>query len=263
MEIVDVEFETIQHNKILALPMPRHELMKDKATDFYKQKQKEIELNEKLGLANQTILDTHQIVRDDINILTQSNNYICVNEKQLGEIFEMKKLKRMAHQKTFSSFMSAFKLMWINTLIFLPFLFSAMSVSAKVVTVFLWVATTAGVMLPLSFNRHNGRRGGTIEWDVYSVDLKTENVENTEIHIPYGAKLKLLEAKETKIFNRFTISYPRLRVTGSTIALPDPDPAITGHTMDGRMFMVVYWDLKRDVEKITSKLQDLKKFKLK
>jgi hypothetical protein len=104
-----------------------------------------------------------------------------------------------------------------------------------------------------------------ITFEFITVKLARENLEDAVFPLPYGAKLKALEAQKTQIFTRLEILYPQVTNDDLAIRLPDfpMDPAIVGHAMDDRRYMIVYWDVKNDIEKSTVKLRKLKKFKLK
>jgi len=101
------------------------------------------------------------------------------------------------------------------------------------------------------------------------VSLEIKPIQETAIKIPYGAKLKMEEAFDSKIFKNFVIAYPKfnikkhkLLVKEKIIPRIDFDPAICGITEDGRLHMIVYWDIKKDKDKTIKSIERFKKHKL-
>jgi hypothetical protein len=117
-------------------------------------------------------------------------------------------------------------------------------------------------------------------YDKLFAKLEMIPLSEATMKIPYGAKLKTAEAKRTGIFKEFAIVYPKFQVgekvvnvgggkirglDGSTAKFfqsLNVDPAIVGITDDKRYFMVVYWDVQHDVERVLDEIEDFKKFKL-
>lgn len=100
-----------------------------------------------------------------------------------------------------------------------------------------------------------------------SADLELTPIEETRIKLPYGAKLKLLEAVESKIFARFVLAHPRVKETthltdfSFKLKPTSSDPAILGTAIDGRMYMITYWDIKNDVDMAEESIEKYKRFK--
>ena len=92
-----------------------------------------------------------------------------------------------------------------------------------------------------------------------NVEFKIEDIKETTVRIPKGAKIKLLKAVKSKIFDEFVIAYPKF---AKTIKHIYPDPAILGKTTDGRMYMIVYWDVKKDVDKTPTAMEAYLKYKI-
>lgn len=90
------------------------------------------------------------------------------------------------------------------------------------------------------------------------VELKMEGLGETRIRIPYGAMLRVKEAKDSKMFNAFFIVYPAKKEK-----LAFNDPAIVGRLPDGRLKMIVYWDIKKDIERVLKDIRTSFPLKLK
>ena len=109
----------------------------------------------------------------------------------------------------------------------------------------------------------------TIYFTSIKAELDLRPLKETDIEIPYGAKLKAEEAFDTKIFEALVIAHPKFTVQKNSIEIKekiipkiDLDPAILGMTADERLFMIVYWDVKKDIEKTAQKIKKFRKFKL-
>lgn len=99
------------------------------------------------------------------------------------------------------------------------------------------------------------------------VRLITENIEHTHIKIPFGALLRLKEAKEKKIFDYFVVAYPSVLTENLS-----RDPAILGvkygpkteftHTRDEDKYMIVFWDLEKEQAKAVRDIKEFGRFKL-
>lgn len=114
------------------------------------------------------------------------------------------------------------------------------------------------------------KKARIISYIKIGVILKVVPLDETEMDIPRGAKLKTEEAFDTKIFRSFVIAYPQFRVEKHRLKIREKvipriklDPAICGVTEDGRLFMIVCWDIKRDKDKTKQSIKRFKSFKLK
>lgn len=91
-----------------------------------------------------------------------------------------------------------------------------------------------------------------------------EDVKDTMIEIPRIAKLKMKEAKDSELFEAFTIAHPQFRVDRQIYAPTFKlDPVILGVTKDSRMFMICWWDIQKDIDKVLKNINLFKKFKIK
>jgi hypothetical protein len=101
-------------------------------------------------------------------------------------------------------------------------------------------------------------------YEFMSVDLAMEDVKDTKIEIPRIAKLKMKEAKDSELFEAFTIAHPQFRVDRQTYTPTFKlDPIILGVTKDSRMFMICWWDIQKDIDKVLKNINLFKKFKIK
>lgn len=93
--------------------------------------------------------------------------------------------------------------------------------------------------------------------------LKKDAVEDSGVAIPFGAQIRLEEAKEKAIFTSFKVVYPNV-VTESALALErarERDPALVGES-EGCMFLICSWDLPQDIEKAEADIEALKALKI-
>ncbi|MFW6311094.1 MAG: hypothetical protein ACOC1K_02540 [Nanoarchaeota archaeon] len=251
----------------LMIPIKRHPLMEgmnDK--NYVREFQKEAEIDAKLGLKNQSEISIKKVIEKDIDELTNSRDYYEVNKKILEKLFDLNKLKNKcvsynageAIKSTFKcakpQFYILFSSLGLATLGFL-------TLNIPVVVVFSFLCA---LVLLIAFVTTIGEV--EFEYTFIDVRLDIEPVKTTNIKIPYGAKLKLLEAKESGIFEDFAIISPKFEenTVYKNIHVPNfnIDPAIVGLTADKRMFMVVYWDIEKDKEKVINDIKRFKKFKV-
>jgi hypothetical protein len=102
-----------------------------------------------------------------------------------------------------------------------------------------------------------------MEYEVLKVKLDMTPLKKVDMKIPYGAKLKVQEAAKTGIFEDFVLAKPVFSVEQKEIIIDlKPDPAILGITKDSRMFMIVYWDIQKDKEKVLKEIHRFRKYKL-
>jgi hypothetical protein len=95
------------------------------------------------------------------------------------------------------------------------------------------------------------------------VKLKIENIKETMVIIPRMAKLKIKEAKDTGIFEEFTIAFPYFSVNREEYKpYRKVDPVILGVTKDNREFMICWWDIAKDIDKVQTHINMFKRFKI-
>lgn len=93
--------------------------------------------------------------------------------------------------------------------------------------------------------------------------LKKDSVEHSGVAIPFGAQLRLEEAKEKKLFESFQVVYPNV-ITESQLAAErarERDPALVG-LFEGSMYLICSWDLPKDIEKVEADMEALKALKI-
>jgi len=111
-------------------------------------------------------------------------------------------------------------------------------------------------------------RGLHIEWDKIQVDLDLTDLKESSIKIPYNAKLKTLEAQEKNIFKGFTVVRPVLEVSRETYKAELPevnfnlDPVICGVAQDNKLYLIAWWDIQKDIDKVKANIKMFHKFKV-
>ncbi len=93
--------------------------------------------------------------------------------------------------------------------------------------------------------------------------LKKDSPERSGVAIPFGAQLRLEEAKEKGIFDSFQVIYPNI-VTETQLAAErarERDPALVG-ICAGAMFLICSWDLPEDIKKAETDMEALKALKI-
>jgi len=109
----------------------------------------------------------------------------------------------------------------------------------------------------------------TVTFLTMGVSLDIVPLNETEVEIPRGAKLKVAEAFDTKIFESFVIASPKFNVKKHQIDIHEKviprftvDPAICGVTADNRLFMIVCWDKKKDIYRMKRSIRRFKRYKI-
>lgn len=283
------EFTEVKEENEKNLPMDpstlrelhRHELMVQKSDEAIKSIKKELIIDTELGLTNQAELTAKKALVHDIDKLTSSKDYFEITPKQLSKLFQIGALKRKCFWANLISFSSGVlktcKVPLFLDVSFLALIYPMMVFSFAVIpwksnplaltlgfgNVFAWI----GMLILLIY--------GICTWDkkklsyfIIAVKVDTIPLLSVSSPIPYGAKLKVLEAKKTGIFKDFVFATPEFVIESKNHIIdmkknfPPIDPAILGVTQDKRMYMIVYWDLDKDVEKVIKNINDFKKYKL-
>ena len=255
----------------------RHPLMTDKESDYVIKAREELKLDEELGLSNQAIKTAKSVFEKDIDELTNSRDYYQVDRKTIEKLFDIKKFKRMLFIKNRLNHVKGYFAAQVSPISFLSsallmlatgiYLCSIGTDKGVITNSFAFSSGIVGIVLSIGFficslasfltNK------GSYTYETADVDLNIENISSTDIKIPYGAKLKTLEAKESAIFEDFMIITPQFTVNNKVVPTrKNLDPAIVGLTKDNRMFMICYWDIKNDKEKVMKDIEKYKKFKI-
>jgi len=258
-----IKYEPVRHPKLAGVEKGYLEEIKEN-----------LRLDEELELPKQAIMDSRESLEKDIDELTKCNDYHEITRRQVEELFEIPKMKLMCFGYNIKEI---FKGIFNNTH-FQMFLFFFVVVSliatSLIISVdfsktsdafafigFLLCVVVAGILL---FKLFTPPIRNPYKFSFLSVDLKVEPLNETLIKIPKGAKLRTLEAKKAGLFTSFIIARPDCTVHEREFRPTfNLDPAILGVAPDKRMFMVVYWDIKHDIEKTVEKIDRFKKFKLK
>jgi hypothetical protein len=263
--------------KLETMALIRHPLQKGKSGNGIEEISEEFKIDKELGLMYQAKHTAKEALKQDIDELTSSRDYFEVSNDLLKKLFKIGKLKRKCILNNIISpvkgFFKAGQIglsihIFVLLMIYPMIKFSAWILD-KTVTPFLvtvsvfniisWIAMIA--LLILGFFVWSGR---TINYTLMWVKINMTPLSEVTTKIPYGAKLKVLEAKKTKIFEDFVYVTPEFYTEGKrhTINFPSIDPAIVGLTSDKRMYMIVYWDIEKDVAKVVKEIEHFKKYKL-
>lgn len=292
------EFEEI---KALTVPenIERHQLMMGQNTKYFSELAEEFEIDRELGLENQMNMDSREVLKKDIDELTDSKDFYEVNKKTLYDLFSIRNLRIKCLPYNIKTFISKsfyyFKVplfytalgignivyivtMWFylyenfNEKVMTPFVIYNIigMIGSFILSCFCLIKvlyTYTDKMEVSDSQIKNGNKIPIYKWtyQFMAVDLKMEPLNKTKMRIPRGAKLKTLEAQRTNIFENFVIAYPHVTIKNierEVKIVTRTDPAILGVTKDNRMFMIVYWDIKKDIEKTLKNIDKLKKFKL-
>ncbi|MBD3262181.1 MAG: hypothetical protein GF334_11035 [Candidatus Altiarchaeales archaeon] len=264
----------------------RHHLMADKEREYSERARKELELEEELGLRNQAGLTQEEILQKDIDELTSSRDFYEVDSKILARLFGMRGLKKKCDMHNLREFISVTyrALKWEMLLL-------GVSVALTVGLIEAWrgcydlmaassldvyhiigtILVGAAAFTGFCFLGYRLCSGKHFEYEFMKVELRSEDLVQTRVRIPYGAMLKTAEAKRTEIFTQFGLVRPEFKTLKTEKgwepidlrrALPT-DPAIVGHTEDGRQFLIVYWDIEKDRARVLRNIAQFKKHKLK
>jgi hypothetical protein len=263
MIIKDVKYEEVKEKKTttaVAIPLARHPLMSDKKMEYVKDIQEEADLDRHLGLNHQVRMDELDMIRHDIDELTKSTDYVEVSNKDIENLFGIGWIKVRC---------------FVSTLVI--FFKSPLGICLEVTAAFLLmgifgVHTDNHKLAVIGFSAMTLVLVGilvqcaTEGFEVYrvKVSMRRERIQDTIIRLPIGAKLKLKEAVDSKLFLRFDIVDPKIDVTSETLRAPRKmvvDPAIIGLTPDNRQFLIVCWDAENENLKVNQK--NFKKLKLK
>jgi hypothetical protein len=224
------------------------------------------------------------LLKNDIDELTKSNEYHQVSKKMLNQLFGINKLRSSAfpyHVKeaiTRSLYGLRFPFMWFGFIAICSILIYTLchvkvgiDIDLKGLSVVLGVLSFIGCGIGSICGFVNcfisDRRDPRVQlnYDFIKVALEMEPIKQTKVKIPLMAKLKIKEAKDSELFEDFTIAYPRVTLENKKHWLglhKKVDPVILGVTKDERMFMVCWWDVKHEVDRAQTDLNMFKKYKV-
>lgn len=260
-----------------SLQLYRHQLKQGTSNPKIQQIAKELELDKQLGLKNQAEITAESALQHDIDELTNSNNYFQVSKSLLEKLFSINSLQLKCLWYNIKSWISNFihasplqlSLISIVATTVYPLIKLCTYLNSKPETaiifllVLLCIIAWMGELVLTAIAITKWTSNFDMNYEELKVKLDMTPLKLSNIKIPYGAKLKLQEAIESNIFQDFIIARPSFIIERKEIHNRfNIDPAIIGVTKDLRMFMIVYWDIKKDKEKIINQINYFKKFKL-
>lgn len=270
------EFEDT--NEETPVGLVRHELMVGRTNPIIESITKELELDLELGLKNQAEQTMIEAISKDIDELTSSKDYVEVSDDLLKKLFHIGSLRKKCLYSNVTSKVTGFfkagilplslhVIMLAATLPMIQFSMWLWPIAQKTPLLYaictlnciLWCGMV--VLLIAGFWCWAGK---DIKYTVMSVDIRSRPLRSVTDRIPYGAKLKVQEASNTKIFTNFVYVTPEFSIKNEErhVSLPNIDPAILGETADRRKYMIVYWDIDKDVARVVKEIEHFKKFKL-
>lgn len=285
IQATNAEFEVVDGEKknlpatLESVKIYRHPLMEGKVTKDLSALVDELEIDKKLGLSYQAQETAEEILRKDIDELTSSKDYFQVTGKLIEKLFCLGNLRMMCFianikeikneilkvggpgiSMIIGSFIAVLPVVLFWT--YLAKIHENKFVFGFFCLALLNVIFSAGVAVLHIAGWVNIFYEKTYRYDFMKVQINYVPLKEAQVKIPRGAKLKVLEAMETKIFEDFVLVSPKFIVEHKEVHFSRPDPAILGVTKDKRHFMIVYWDVERDVERVIKDIDAFKKFKL-
>jgi hypothetical protein len=270
------DVKILRHPKALADP------------EYLKAFKEDMNLDIELGLNNQFEMDQKKVLQKDIDELTKSNEYYQVTRGLLAKIFNIRRLRSMcASANIKEAVVQSFVALKVPLLLFALLIGSIMGsfwmghiehhytgltgqfFDIGIALTVIWeLAVAVGIIACFCSNFGNVR----FNYEFMKVDVDLEEAKATRVPIPRMAKLKMKEAKDTGLFEGFTIAYPQFRTSKKSFK-PDfgpffralgggGDPVILGVTKDSRMFMICWWDIAKDIDRVKTHIKMFKKFKI-
>ena len=262
--------KSIEYVEVSNLPSVKCEHL---PAEYLERVKQEIELDAKLGLSNQAKQVAAGAINKEIEALFKQTEYEEVTPKEISEHFEISKLKRsFAIHNYFQKFKYAYAMVAYATIMTCALIVSHFYKFTGMTESFVILAT---VLMGLSaaffgiwgflqffdkdFIRHT--------YGKIHVRLDVEDVKKTMLKIPYGAKLKLEEAFDSKLFNSFLICHPNVSYMDIEPKPKIIDPAIIGvkrntYANTDKWYLICYWDIPKDIDMAKQKIKDFKKFKI-
>jgi len=246
--------------------------------------EEEIALDLELGLPKQAEIDAQRLFSDDVKELTCLSSYQRVTPKVVEKMFGLGKVRwicalwnaQSAVGTVVKGFMPsliglglatlASLATWRLALIAAPYRLGNAVIFLVVAFGVIGAAVGAIWAMVYSITEPFNRNGGNeLKFRFIWPKLDIEQVENTSIRIPNGAKLALKKARETGIFDDFAVASPEITVTTPSIKYrpKPPDPVLLGVTKNLQYYLVAWWDIEKDVDRIQRDLRVLRKFRVK
>lgn len=251
-----------------SIALVRHPKMSAVETEAFKKASEDMALNVALNLPNQADITSRELVGKEIDELTSSADYYPITKRQLEKIFKMQQLHWLCFVNNVLSVIRTFINPWYRPTVSIMapvacYMLCSLIIGSHLSNADKWLfgsilvpATILGVCIAIFVP--------TLRFRLANIELNLESTKKTRIKIPYGAKLKLLEAKEKGIFEDFVVAHPKLDIKDFDVTVRFPaDPAILGVARDDRMFMICWWDIQNDVDRVTKNIKEFRKFKIK
>lgn len=252
---VETEFHEIKEepkkSTAITTRLKRHPLMSEREMPYVKEIQEEADLDRELGLRNQVRMDELDMIRHDIDELTKATDYVEVNDRDIENLFGIGMIRAKCLFHTLRMFLKSPLGIALEVLVALV----CMAIIGGNNDI-KWMAVTCGAAAVITFVIILIQAGTDgFEVGYFHVKMQKDMVRDTTIRIPKGAKLKLKEAVDSKVFNEFYIVDPRVEVENIRIVAPtmNADPAIIGITHDNRKFLIVCWDVENESLKVNKK----------
>ena len=277
----ECEIQQEEEKKALAtldtFTLYRHPLLDGKVVEGIDKCAEELAVDKELGLPKQAENTAKIALSNDIDQLTNSRDYIQVNAQTVEKLFEIPRLRKMCIISNVKEAISVtlntmkWQLLWFFATV-IPAFYSVRlwqwcnhqtTGSGAAIGVGLLALILSGATIASWVTSVISACTRRYCYSFAKVHVQMDELKHIKSKIPYGAKLKVLEAKKTAIFEDFIMAHPKFSVEQKEIHMQfNVDPAILGITKDNRMFMIVYWDVKHDIERVVKNIEHFKKFKL-
>lgn len=282
----DAEFEVVPESKkglpgnlpatLESVQLIRHDLLKGQNFPYIEKIAEELDLDKKLGLNCQAEITSESSLKNDIDELTSSKDYFQVSKNLFKKLFSIGMLQRKCYFHNCKKYWSSFIKAGFSDGFLIMALILALAITPAIKYI-IWTSINIKwdgghgvscsliglVMVILFIVTIISWAQFRFTYEVMRVKLNIKPLKKITKKIPYGAKLKVLEATTTGIFEDFVLAQPEFFVEDKTV---EPkikiDPAILGVTKDKRLFMIVYWDIEHDIERVIKQIDAFKKFKL-
>lgn len=234
-----------------------------------------LKLDSKLGLESQSVFDAAELLNKDIENLIGTTEYEEVTKADIENLFSIPSMKRQTYMfnlfhkyKYAAGCIAMFLVLAFCTTTFGKYL-AGLHLSIGVATI-AWIGVVAmgiGVIASAIHAVYYLDESQIPSHPQINVSLKVEDISKTSIKIPYGAKLRLEEAFDKKMFDGFYVCRPDVTYEQVTPKPKVVDPAIIGVKRNRiakteKWYMIVFWDIPMDIDATEKRIKQLKRFKL-